>query len=170
MMQEAFQKEINRNSRDPRVIHHYSKYGGVFPIWVIVEFLSFNSISKMYNGLLPNIKKTIARNYYSINEEYLSSWLHSVSVLRNICAHYGYLFHRKYTNRPKLGNYFNPWKKTDNQTLMAQMLVLRKLCKASDFEKTILQLENVFSNNQVITTIDYGLPNDWKTIFRNIHP
>ena len=168
MLQDAFDKEKNRNARDPQIVHHNQNYAGFFPIWVIVEFLSFNTLSKFYNSLIPSVKKRIAGEYYNLNEEFLSSWLHTVSVLRNICAHYGFLYCRKYTSKPKLGNYFNPWSNKDNDKLMAQLLVLRKLSGANDFEQVYSVFQNEFIPNDAITIRNYGLPQNWESILRNI--
>jgi len=57
MVQQAFEKETERNARDPRIVHHIQNYNGIYPIWVIVEFLSFNTISKYYNSLIPSVKR-----------------------------------------------------------------------------------------------------------------
>lgn len=168
MLQEAFDKEKNRNARDPQIVHHIQNYAGLFPIWVIVEFLSFNTLSKFYNSLASPIKKGISGEFYNLNEQYLSSWLHAVSVLRNICAHYGFLYCRKYTSKPKLGNYFSPWPNKDNDKLMAQLLVLRKLSGANDFEQVYSVFQNEFTSNDAITIRNYGLPINWESFLRNI--
>jgi abortive infection bacteriophage resistance protein len=38
---QKFKSEIERNSSDPVIRHHNRFYGGMFPIWVVVEYLSF---------------------------------------------------------------------------------------------------------------------------------
>ena len=60
-------------------------------------FLPFNCISKYLTNLQINDQKNIANIGYGINEYYLGNWIHSLSVVRNICAHYGYLYKREYT-------------------------------------------------------------------------
>lgn len=93
----TFWREISRNDNDAVVLHHYNNYSGYFPIWVIVEYLSFNAVSKYFSNLKESDQKSIAKNGFGINEYFLGNWIHSLSVMRNICAHYGYLFKREYT-------------------------------------------------------------------------
>ena len=111
---------------DPVISHHNNHYGGLFPIWVVVEYLSFNSISKFYGNLLENDKKIIAKNMFDVNESYLESWLHSLSVMRNICAHFGYVYRRKFSVRPRLYSDFG-WNPNKNSEFFAISLVIGKL-------------------------------------------
>ncbi|OWZ85052.1 Abi family protein [Natranaerobius trueperi] len=49
-MLQKFQEEIER-SDEIFVQHHKSAYGGVFPIWVVIELASFGLLSKIYSNL-----------------------------------------------------------------------------------------------------------------------
>ena len=51
------------------------KYNGHFPIWVIIEFFSFGTLSYFYRGMKNNDKAAIAANLYSINYQTLDSWI-----------------------------------------------------------------------------------------------
>ena len=160
-IQKAFLIEINRNKKDPVIIHHNQSYQGRFPIWVIVEFLSFNAISKFFGNLDEKDKKRIASLSFGINEYFLGQWLHSLSVLRNICAHYGYLYQREYSVRPKLFKEFN-WDTEKNTDLFALCLVLKKLSeeiKWKEFTNFICEREKNISSFQVK---DYGFPENWE--------
>jgi len=99
---DSFLKEVARNSNDSVIRHHNLNYGSRYPIWVVIEYLSFNTLSKYYSNLRETDKKQIARQSFQINDYFLGNWVHVLSVLRNICAHYGYLYGREYTLRPKL--------------------------------------------------------------------
>ena len=78
------------------------------------------------------------------------------------------LYRRKFTSRPRLGNYFNPWDRKDNSTLMAQLLVLRKLSNSLEIENMIQSFQTVFTLNKNISPKSYGLPNNWDFVLRNI--
>lgn len=86
-----FENERNRNYKDPIILHHETAYRGKYPIWVVVEFLSFRAVSNIFACMHERDKKQIAKDAYNVNEYFLGQWLHTLSVLRNICAHYGYL-------------------------------------------------------------------------------
>jgi abortive infection bacteriophage resistance protein len=84
------------------VAHHNNKYGGQFPIWVSVEVLSFSTLSKLFSNLKNEDKRKIAKDYYGVPYVYISTWLRVLSVVRNICAHYGRLYGRRINTQPRL--------------------------------------------------------------------
>ncbi len=53
---------VTSDPKDPVLSHHNKKYSGRFPIWVVVEYLSFGNISK-----LLAISQSIVSNYVSSN-------------------------------------------------------------------------------------------------------
>ncbi len=155
-----FDKERERNFQDPVIVHHEASYQGVFPIWVIVEFLSFNSISNLFFCLYERDKKAIAKQAYNINEHFLGQWLHALSVLRNICAHYGYLYQREYSVRPKLFHEFG-WNVNQNDTLFALCLVLQRLSQKNDWIIFCQSLDTRTNTSQSFSLSDYGFPVNW---------
>ncbi|MCL2218140.1 MAG: Abi family protein [Defluviitaleaceae bacterium] len=91
-----------RNNKNAQFVkHHFHKYGGNFPIWVAAELFTMSMISIVYADLKVTDKKKIAQEY-STDYVHLESWLHSASVLRNICAHHGRLYHVLFHQPPKL--------------------------------------------------------------------
>jgi len=82
------------HSRD-LFITHYLDRGQSVPIWAAVEALSFGTLSKMFHLLaLDSLRSQIAHMFgYSRIGEF-STVLHSLSVLRNVCAHGGRLWNR----------------------------------------------------------------------------
>lgn len=70
------------------------------PSWMLMEVSSFGVLSSLYSNLLPGRdKKTIAR-FFGINDKTLSSWLHSITYLRNVCAHHARLWNRMLRIQP----------------------------------------------------------------------
>jgi len=51
----------HENRRTLVVKHHQGKYGGQFPIWVIIEFFSMGMLSYCYSDLKSEDQKTIDR-------------------------------------------------------------------------------------------------------------
>ena len=160
-IQNAFSIEINRNRRDPIIQHHKHSYQGQFPIWVIVEFLSFNAISKLFGNLKEQDKKQIACHFVNVNENFLSQWLHVLSVQRNICAHYGYLYKREYAVRPRLYKEFK-LDTNQNNELFAQFLIMKKLSENDGWQDFIQLIKEKEETNPSFNLIDYGFPENWK--------
>ncbi|GIO35358.1 hypothetical protein J41TS12_02190 [Paenibacillus antibioticophila] len=106
-----FMRDLDKGiavSRDLFVSHHLNKYGS-FPIWVAVEVLQFSSLSRLFQNLKLEDQRSIARKYYGVHHSEISSWLYSLTVVRNRCAHYNRLFNHPLPIKPKF--------KTDDQAL-----------------------------------------------------
>ncbi len=156
-----FENERNRNYQDPVVIHHETVYSGKYPVWVIIEFLSFKGTSNLYGCLHERDKKRIAQDAYGINENFLGQWIHVLSVLRNICAHYGYLFRREFSVRPRLFREFG-WDTSNNGSLFAINFVLRRLSEKSSWTDYTSLLYERASELKRFSLADYGFPADWR--------
>ena len=157
----AFENEIHRRQTDSVVIHHREKYEGKFPLWVLIEFFSFNTTSK-YFKILPSIdRKNISNDAFGIKDVYLTQWLHCLSVLRNICAHYGYLYKREHTLKPRL---LKEYKEIipENGSLFSLCIILKKL---SDKKTWNLFIEEVCKKGSICNTFrlsNYGFVSDWQ--------
>ena len=161
-IQGNFSNEITRNQSDPVIKHHRTHYGGLFPIWVIIEFLSFNTLSKFYSNLQEKDKKIIAKNIYGVNDYLFGQWLHVLSVLRNNCAHYGYMYRREYPLRPIMAKTFG-WDGTKNTRLFALFLVMRRLSDRRLWQEFIQTISDNEKKMPCFNLEDYGFPDDWRS-------
>ncbi len=88
-------EETNR-SKETFVEHYKNKYEGFpqIPIWMAVEVMSFGALSQLYHNLLRTDQIAIAKSirYHS---SVLSSWLHTFTYTRNICAHHSRIWNRE---------------------------------------------------------------------------
>jgi len=94
--------EVER-AREAFIEHYKMKYDGYprLPIWMATEVMSLGALSKMYKGMHPQVQKAVAARF-GVAHTVLSSWLHAMSVARNICAHHGRLWNRVMGVRPVL--------------------------------------------------------------------
>ena len=157
----AFENEIRRRQTDSVVIHHREKYEGKFPLWVLIEFFSFNTTSKFFKILPSNDRKHISNITFGMKDVYLTQWLHCISVLRNICAHYGYLYKREHTLKPRL---MKEYKEVvpENGTLFALCIILKRLSSKGTWN---LFIEEIYKREKICNTFrlsDYGFVSDWQ--------
>ncbi len=97
-------KELRR-SNEVFIKHYNSAYSSPKrpPAWMTMEVTSLGLLSKIYENLkLSDEKKEIARNFSIGHPFVLESWMHSLSVIRNICAHHGRLWNREIPSSMKL--------------------------------------------------------------------
>jgi len=103
-------KIIQKEEKRKGPIKHYLENHDYVPLWVVVNFMTFGNIQKMYTCLPDSIKNEIAK-YFSIEykksyemsifitPEILISILKPINFFRNVCAHeerlYSYKMHKK---------------------------------------------------------------------------
>ena len=81
-----------RLSKEPDILEFLSRYKEpIPPIWMTVEVLSFGELSTLYNHYMNTADKKTLAERYMVPSIVLSSWLHSLSALRNKCAHHAKL-------------------------------------------------------------------------------
>lgn len=164
-MLQIFSEEIGR-STEMFVTHHVKKYGGLFPIWVVIELVSFGVLSKIYSNLLDSDKDIIA-NFYNAKGAYVKTWLYSLSTLRNICAHYGRLYNRRMKITPRL---FAADRKIGikNDTVFASIYVIGRLSKDKmEWRHFVTKLAALIEEYEVVDLRCIGFPKDWETILRS---
>ena len=79
--------------------HYYTKYGDPYlpPFWMTAELLSFGALSKLFKGLGDPALKAAIASEFRVPAKILEKWLHSVSNLRNVCAHHSRLWNRVFS-------------------------------------------------------------------------
>lgn len=86
-------KEDIRHSRDvflKEFKNHYSN--PIPPIWMMVELMSLGEISRWYGDYIYTTDKKEIASYYGVPASVLTSWMHSISTIRNRCAHHNRLY------------------------------------------------------------------------------
>lgn len=90
-------------SKDTFVSHFNKTYvERTPPIWAVVEILSFGSLSYWFAKVVPRIIQHRVGGVYHTHPDILSSWLHHISVVRNIVAHHGRLWNRVTPFQPRI--------------------------------------------------------------------
>lgn len=156
------EKCIEDNRNTPIVSHHNEKYGGRFPIWVIVEFLSMGMLSYFYADLKSQDQKEIVRicQYYSV--PIMRSWLRCLTELRNRCAHYSRLYYWNFISIPSMPSQLS-YPEHDQRSLFRQILMLRNMCPSKSdwdlFKADLITLIDRYSNS--ISLMHIGFPENW---------
>ena len=70
---------------------------------------------------------------------YIESWLQTLSNVRNVCAHYGRLYNKKLTFKPRL--FKEDSKKFDNQFIFAAITIIERLLTKTEGNRFITDLE-----------------------------
>lgn len=90
-----------RDSREEFAKHFRSKYAGEHaPIWIACEAWDFGAMSYLFSGL-QIADQTLIADEYGLTFDVLSSWIRSINVARNVCAHHGRLWNKPIPTQPK---------------------------------------------------------------------
>jgi len=122
-------------SNDAFVTHYKSKYSGfpTMPIWMMTEVMSLGSLSVCYKGLNHEDKKNIS-NKLGLHHKRLADWLHTLTYIRNVCAHHSRLWNRELAIRPETSRdpEWNPPITPRNDRIFYILLMLRYLLKTTN--------------------------------------
>ena len=91
-------------SKDLFVDSFKTKYGDshpVLPLWMAVEIMSFGTMQRFYRGASHSVQQKVA-SHLGMPAVVLDSWLHTLSIVRNICAHHGRLWNKVLGVKPKI--------------------------------------------------------------------
>lgn len=100
----SLQNELARSKED-FLLEHFKKYDlpPMPPVWKTLEVASFGTLSKLYCNMADtSVKKTVAKSFGLPQYKYLESWIRSITVLRNCCAHHARIWNRRFPWKPQL--------------------------------------------------------------------
>jgi abortive infection bacteriophage resistance protein len=158
------EKEIKR-SQEIFIKHHFDNYKGNIPVWVAIEVLSFGALSKLFSNMKSEAQNEIANSNYRVPAIYLGSWLKCLSYIRNICAHYGRLYNRPLTSKPRLDRKSKRLG-IEQGKIFAHLYILKELIpdrmRWIDF---VTRLEALLTEYKDVVELDrIGFPEDWESV------
>lgn len=88
--------------REVFIHHYYNHYDqpDYPPCWMVAEVLPLGAWSKVFEHLCVSKDRKIISRQLDLAPATMQSWLHSITYLRNMCAHHSRLFGRKFVIRP----------------------------------------------------------------------
>lgn len=168
----------NYNIDYPYIKHQRDTYNNV-PLWVLVNGMTFGTLSKFYTYMKHDIKSKISKNFDKINESQLEQYLSVITKFRNVCAHNERLYSYKTRNDipnnlihskleiPMKGSQYKYGKKD----LFAVVISFKYLLPDNEFKKFMINLSNTLKRYFDVETIpeqellEYmGFPNNWRKI------
>ncbi|HZL11563.1 MAG TPA: Abi family protein [Prolixibacteraceae bacterium] len=103
-----FQNIIQRSctAKKPEVFikHYLDTYHkpATPPSWMCTELLTIGELSRMYVGLKHNSDRKQIADYFGVHQTVFTSWLHTLTYVRNLCAHHSRLWNRDFAIKPEI--------------------------------------------------------------------
>jgi abortive infection bacteriophage resistance protein len=163
-------EEVKR-SDETFIKHHLATYDEPLPpIWAVCEVMTLGLLSRWYNSLKPIATRRAIADVYGLDERVLQSWLHHLSLVRNICAHHSRLWNREFTiipNLPKskpkhLTTEFVTGSRKLYNTLVILLYCMDIIARHHHWR---IRLKELIDKNPIFL-VDMDFPTNWKS--RNI--
>ena len=156
--------EKNNHKNKLFIKHHNEKYNGILPIWVAVEIMSFGTLSKLYSNMLPQDTAYIKRELCKVNPILVNSWLHSLTHLRNVCAHYGRIYNTYFppiiVKKSDRNNVIN-----DRQVFTYILAIKHLIADKNIWNDYFIKLLALFYKYDNYVELDFlGFPENWGSI------
>ena len=170
---DELQKEYHR-SQEIFVRNQQNQYPGESPdAWKILEVASMGTLSKLYKSLKNQLpEKAIIANEMGLNLfTELSSWLETITLVRNIIAHHSRLWSKNIPKRPvmQLNSPVNAWLTRPLQqvqmnkpfaVISCMVYLCNHLNRSEDIKKKIINLIDLYPNVPIYKN---GFMNYWKS-------
>jgi abortive infection bacteriophage resistance protein len=136
------------------------------PVWAVCEVMSLGLLSRWYNTLKPMSTRRAIASVYGVDEGVLQSWLHHLSLVRNVCAHHSRLWNRDFAITPKeprtkpshLHGEFNPHSRKLYNTMIILLHFMDIIAPQHHWRSRLKGLINLHA----VPVTAMGFPQDWK--------
>ena len=160
-----------KTARTPETFikHYVNKYHKPSnpPSWMCFELLTIGELSHIYRGLKNNSDKKRIADFFDVHPTVFTSWLHTLTYVRNICAHHSRLWNRDLAIEPEKllkpkGNWIDK-RFENNKRVFYFLCVLRyMLLRANPGNNMRQKVENLFHKYPMIPIKYLGIPSDGK--------
>lgn len=155
---------IESNGEREFVRHYNAKYGGKFPLWVMMELFSFGTLAFFYKDMKTADKKELSDEYYNCSSSELDNWIFCLNELRNYCAHYNRLYGSHFPVVPKTPESFPGELSPD---VFGYIIVMKQLFHGKENwnERVVKPISRLLKKNaDIIKLSDLGFPEGWETL------
>jgi len=166
--------EEQKNRRLPHeayLKHFVNDLQSDIPLWAYVDLLTISDVSFLFSISEPDIKKSIAKEFglcMNKGSEILGSYMHSMTIIRNLCAHGGRLYNRLFEQKPSLNKKEkallrqNEDGTIDNAHFYGFLLIMRRLLPSDIFNELKESLILLTRKYPFVRMDYYGFRHDWE--------
>lgn len=165
---ETFHSSVTSARNHPRresFIHHYYEtysHTDLPPSWMVVEVMSLGTLSSIYASLASRDMQKIICQPFGINHLVMESWLHTLTYLRNLCAHHARLWNRQFSIKPTIMKAYQK-QLGRNATFYAQAAMLYVLMYIiADGSQWQRRLAELLDKHPHVFIPAMGFPEGWK--------
>ena len=170
IINKAEQQKTSRLPHEAYLKHFVKDLQQDVPLWAYVDLLTIADISFLYAISEPAIKASVANAFgftMSRNTEILGNFMHSMTIIRNLCAHGSRLYNRLFEQKPSLNKKEKALLITkdghiDNSHLYGFILIMRRLLQKNDFSSLKDAIIGLTEKYPFVRMSYYGFRDDWQ--------
>jgi len=159
-------KSETTRSKEIFVKEFYDKYDEEYlPVWAMVEIVSFNTLSKIFANLKEPYRSEITKEL-KIKPLVFQGWLHTLTYIRNICAHHSRLWNKVLAIEPKIPKNQKVFNSLNNKKLffvlnMIQFIFISIGDEEFDFKS---ELKGLLNKYPIVDIKAMGFIEDWEEL------
>ena len=166
------QKE-RRHSHEAYLKHFIDDLNQEVPLWAYVELLTISDISCLYSISEPNIKTSVANAMgltLKNGPELLGKFMHSMTIIRNLCAHGSRLYNRLFEQKPSLNKReFSLLRELPDGTkynshLFGFVLIAKRLLTFDEFDSMKNEIIDLKKKYPFVDLKHYGFCDNWEKL------
>lgn len=169
LIEKADHQKDKRLRDEPYLKHYIEELNEDLPLWAYVDLLTIADISILYSISKNNVQTDVAK-MYNIKSSILGKLMHSMTILRNLCAHGSRIYNRFFDQRPSLSSdekkLLIPNKKgeRDNAHLFGFIIIIKRLLSPEDFLSMKSEIQAIIEKYPFVNMKYYGFNPDWKKL------
>ncbi|MFN7115241.1 MAG: Abi family protein [Saprospiraceae bacterium] len=161
-------KEFSRSDEE-FILAFKNKYQDPFPpSWMLMEIISFGTLSMLYKNLKPSQYKRAIAHYFGIDDSTFESWLHAIVYMRNVCAHHTRLWNRTMSIQPRIPKkprrqWLSHHPTYNNRAFFMLSIIIYLLNIVNPHHSFKNKLFNLFNKYPIVDLKALGFPTYWQS-------
>ncbi len=154
-----------RRSKETFVKHFRDSYTDEdLPVWMVVEIISFGTLSKLYTMLCAQTEKEIL-NEINLPSVVFKNWLHVLSYVRNLSAHHSRLWNRQFVIKAKIPKHKKEFNGISNDKYHTFAVIVHYILKAiNDTFEFKTELNNLLDKYPQVDRKAMGFVDGWEEL------
>ena len=171
IIDKADQQKTQRLPHEAYLKHFVNDLQQDIPLWAYVDLLTISDISFLYSISEQPIKDAVACAFgLNMNKGavILGSYMHSMTIIRNLCAHGSRLYNRLFEQKPSLNKKEkdllrkNSNGDIDNAHFYGFLLVMKRLLPENKFNEMKDSIVSLTRKYPFVRMDYYGFRSDWQ--------
>lgn len=173
IVNKAAQQIKHRINSEPYIRHFIRELNEELPLWAFVDLLTISNISLLYSitkerQIKENVAQAFGLKKHNKRTALLGKYMHSMTILRNLCAHGSRLYNRVFQQKPSLNKkekellIKNESGKPDNSHLYGFLFIMKRMLPVDSFNTFKSSLIELAEKYPDVDLSYLGFREDWK--------